>query len=281
MANPLKDYYKILGLRRSATPDEIKRAFRKQAKEVHPDHNQGKRAEERFKELNEAYETLGDAARRKDYDAQLNGAANSSANGASTRTTPGAGSARGTESSGAGAGSHLESEMAITLEEAARGADRKITLAIKQTKFFGGAKETRKTFDVRIPPGIRDGQKIRLKNASPGEEDVIIRIRVAPHARFAFEGEDLMTEVRVTPWEAALGESIQVPTLEGTVSLRLMPGVRSGQKLRLKGQGFPIKSGGRGDLLYRVMIAVPNPLTPDERALFEKLKNISRFDPRA
>lgn len=284
MANPVKDYYKILGVGRSANAEEIKRVFRQLAKENHPDYNSSSKSEERFKDLNEAYEVLGDPERRKDYDRILAGG-NGAANGVFGKANPASGSrpAAGEASHGGGAAagaSHLESEMTISLEEAYRGADRKITLAIQQSRLFGGMKESRKTYDVRIPPGIRDGQKIRLKNASGGDEDVLIRIRIAPHPRFTLEGDNLACEMRVTPWEAALGETIQAPTLDGSVALRLPSGVKSGQKLRMKGQGFPAKSGGRGDLYFRVMIAVPNPMSADERALFERLKAVSRFNPR-
>lgn len=305
MFNTTKDYYKILGVERSASAEDIKRAFRRHAKQHHPDHSSGKKSEDRFKEVNEAYEVLGDSEKRRQYDGRgsmpggFEGlfeqakAATQSMRGSRSSSGGGVGgfenffnAFRTPEKGGKDDASHLESEMEITLEEAFQGGVRKITLAVNEERAFGASKQTRRSYDVRIPVGIRDGQKIRLRSeddkAGAMGEDILIRIKIAPHPDFSFEGDDLVGEAKVSPWEAALGESIQVKTLEGTMTLRVPPGVRSGQKLRLKGHGFPLKgNAGRGDLFYKIMIGVPNPMTDQERALFEKLKSISRFNPRA
>lgn len=302
-----KDYYQRLGVRPGDDADTIKQAFRKLVKRHHPDRNPGARNEERFKEITEAYETLGDAARRKVYDASAKKKARAkrasvkTARTRSPKPSPQAAASSptaepskgrdlfgffrsfGRDDSALDADSELESVLSVTLEEAAAGTARKVNLGIEETNRLGKTKKTRKSLDLRIPAGIRDGQRIRLKGQGGGAkgEDLYIRIRIEPHADFTFEGDDLVAEIRVAPWEAALGCRIEAPTLEGKVALRIPEGVRSGQKLRLKQKGFPKKgSSTRGDLLYRIMIVVPSKLTPAERTYFEKLSEVSRFDPR-
>lgn len=300
---PVKDQYKILGVSPSATVEEIKRSFRAKAKRFHPDRNPGDQGEERFKAVNEAYAILSDPEKRELYDRLRRGERMGNPNGAG-QARPGdfhelfdyfrsfnpereAAEGGPKEKKGrpgtTGRDSHLESELTISLEEAARGASKKITLAI-ETGTKGRVR--RKNFEIKIPPGIRDGQRIRLKGqggrSGLKRSDVYLRIRIAPHPVFSLEGDDLVSEVCVSPWEAALGATLKVRTLGGSFKMKLPPGVRSGQKLRMRAKGFPLKTAGAlGDLLYRVMITVPRKLTPTERALFEKLRDVSRFDPRS
>ncbi len=335
MSVKYKDYYKLLGVSRSASADEIKKSFRDLAKKYHPDRTKGdKKAEEKFKEINEAYEVLGDTERKKQYD-MLGSNWQSGQDftpppeweqmfntrrgqGGTTfqfqtggggfsdffdllRGVGGFGGARGTGGSGfddffaqAGGGgfgahetepAHLESEVGISLEEAFRGTTKKVTLAFPMPGPHGHLRNSQKTYDIRIPPGIHDGQKIRLKGeggkGGAGSGDLLLRIKIAPHPVYGFDGADLSADLKVAPWEAALGGKISVPTLEGKLELKLPAGVRSGQKLRLAGKGYPLKGGsGKGDLILRVMIQVPKTLTDEERKLFEKLQAASSFNPR-
>ncbi|MBI1801127.1 MAG: DnaJ domain-containing protein, partial [Chloroflexi bacterium] len=290
-----KDYYKILGVSRSAPAEEIKKAFRDLAKKYHPDKAKGdKKAEERFKEINEAYEVLGDEKRKKQYD--MLGAGfkdgqsftpppewetmfNSGGQGRGGTTYQfnagadfdlfdllrgfgmaggGAGGRGGSpfdhifEQAGAGGGrspfgqehagpSHLESEMTIPLEDAFRGGIHKVTLAVPLPGPHGHVRNTQKSYDIKIPAGIQDGQKIRLKGEGAGVGDLLIRIKIAPHHVYSFEGTDLVADLKVTPWEAALGSKLSVPTLDGNVETKLPRGARSGRKLRLGGRGDPRK----------------------------------------
>ena len=334
MAVQQKDYYKILGVARSATAEEIKRAFRQKAKASHPDHHPGSsKNEERFKDLSESYEVLSDDEKRQRYDrlTKAEAAGSKTARRPRPRKTPGARRTRSTSRSssnggtqrregqffssifgsnkradsapdgpgaqsgskpdrrsehGSAKGSALESEMTITLEEAFRGGPRRITLALRESRPFGGSKQTRRTCEIKIPPGIRDGQRIRLSVPAPGskkkKEEVYIRVRIAPHPVFSFENDDLVAELRVSPWEAAMGARVPAPTLDGNVDLKLPEGISSGQKLRLRGKGFPRKGGAsRDDLYYRIMIVMPGELTVEEKGHFKKLGEISRFDPRS
>jgi curved DNA-binding protein len=338
MSLTYKDYYKILGVPREATKEQIRKAFRDLAKKYHPDKTKGDpKAETKFKEINEAHEVLGNEDRRKQYDRLGSGFSDGQpftpppdwAQMFSGRGRPGGATfefrgggdftdlfdlLRGFGVSGGGGGrpgssvfdemftqagrgpggpfggpstgadaSHLESNLTISLEDAYRGGVKKVTLAMPGAgpgRRMGGAQ---KSYDVKIPAGIQDGQKIRLRGegAGSGTGDLFLRIRIAPHPVYSFEGKHLVADVKVAPWEAALGSKIKVPTLDGSVEMKLPAGVRSGQKLRLAGKGYPIKEGGRGDLLLRVMIEVPQQLNAEERELFERLQRLSKFNPRA
>lgn len=306
VASRIKDPYKTLGVPRTATADEIKKAFRSRAKQFHPDHNAGsKRDEEKFKELNEAYAILSDEDKRRQFD-QLGrgfesfqgapgwesvfGGARGAAGGAGRgpavdlgdffnmlRGSAGAAGGRAADPSHP---AESESEILITLEEAFQGCTKKIVLAVQEGGMLGRSKTTQKSLDVRIPPGIRTGQKIRLKGQGVSR-DLLISVRIQDHPVYSLEGGDLTMDLAVSPWEAALGEKIPVSTLGGNVEVKLPPGVGSGQKLRLRGHGFPGKPGeARGDLICRVMIAVPKTLSSAERGLFERLKETSRFNAR-
>jgi curved DNA-binding protein len=304
-----RDYYETLGVSRTSTEDEIKKAYRKLARKYHPDLNpNNKQSEEKFKEIQEAYEVLSDADKRKRYD-QLG---HNWKNGAEFTPPPNwggtggfggtinmediferAGQQRGTAFSdffemlfggvrGGGPGAEprarsprgaaeSETEMALPLEEMHRGTMKKLTVRM------GNAE---KTIDVRIPPGARDDSRIRIPGGGPNGGDLYVRLRQSPHSQFTVNGDSTETEVAITPWEAALGASIEVPTLDGKAEIRVPPGIASGQRLRLRAQGLNLRGGGRGDHFVRLKIVVPKELTDAERKLFEELAKVSRFRPR-
>ncbi len=324
-----KDYYAILGVPRDATEEQIKQAFRRLARQYHPDVAKDKKlAEEKFKEINEAYEVLGDPVKRRRYD-QLG--ANWKA-GMGFEPPPGwesrAGrwtSPDGTETFefrfggtgfsdffeqffGGGAtgfeelfrqvrgrragaepfatrGEDIEGDILVTLEEALHGSVRSLTL--EKVNPRTGQTETH-TFKVRIPAGVQDGQRIRvpaqggegLGGGPPG--DLYLRVRLAAHPDFRVRGADLYYDLDLAPWEAVLGCTVEVPTLDGRVAVRIPPGTRGGQRLRVRGRGLPHGPGqDRGDLYVVVNIVVPTQVTEEERALWEKLRRLSRFDPRS
>jgi curved DNA-binding protein len=178
------------------------------------------------------------------------------------RTRAGARGSRAAES---------ETEMPLPLEDMHRGTTRKLTVRL------GNAE---KTIDIRIPPGARDDSKIRIPGGGPNGGDLYVRLRLQPDSRFTVNGDDTEVEVPITPWEAALGTTIEVPTLDGKAEIRIPPGVASGQRLRLKGQGLNMRGGGRGDHFVRLKIVVPKELTDTEKKLFQELSKASHFKPR-
>jgi curved DNA-binding protein len=300
-----QDYYEALGVPRDASVDDIRRAYRNLARRLHPDVNKEPGAEDRFKAISEAYEVLRDPEKRARYDAL-------GANWRAGPQAPGGGSAENGFDRGAGfrdvrvdfgsggfddifddlfggrtgragrggfegfsfRGGDQEAELELTLEEAAAGGRRRLSL--------GDARE----FEVEIPPGARDGQRIRLSGqGSPGagrgeSGDLFLRVRLKPHPRFRVQGRDLSVDLAVSPWEAALGADVSVPTLDGSARVKVPAGSSSGRRLRLRGQGLPGGGGSAGDLYAVVMIHVPKKLTRRERELFEKLASTSKFDPR-
>lgn len=309
-----KDYYESLGVPRTATADEIKKAFRKLAREYHPDvAKDKKKAEERFKEINEAYEVLSDPEKRKKYD-ELGAHWKS---GAEFRPPPGFGGfgggqtfhggrggaeefhfggtgfsdffeqlfgsrMRGGFSQGgnfaredfAERGADIEGDIMVTLEEAARGSVRTVNVT------HG---DRRESHQVRIPAGISEGQKLRLAgrggSGSGGGEsgDLFLRVRFAKHPDFDVEGHNLIYELELAPWEAALGAEIPVPTLESRVNIKIPAGTSSGQKLRVRGRGL----GKDGDLLVVAKIVVPHKIPDAQKKLWEQLAHESKFNPRA
>ena len=319
MAVEFCDYYETLGLKKGAAAADIKKAFRKLAREYHPDvAKDKKRAEEKFKSINEAYEVLSDPEKRQKYDqlganwdkAPRGGAGGAGRNPAYEYHFGGTGfsdffeqffGAQGQQGgrsrssnpfddlSGRGRGDFpqrgqdLESDILVTLNEVLAGTMRAVSLQQTDPK-TGEAKNH--TFKVKIPAGVGSGQRIRVSgkggagrgNGRPG--DLFLGVKYARHPDFQPRGADLLYDLAIAPWEAVLGTTVKVPTLEGSVSLRVPPGAPSGLKMRVRARGLVTMSGERGDLLVSVTIKVPESVNEEERALWEKLAEISVFNPR-
>jgi curved DNA-binding protein len=315
-----QDFYQILGVPRNASQDEIQRAYRKLARQYHPDVNHDPGAEDRFKDVSEAYNVLSDPQTRRRYDAfgadfrqvpedvdpetWRRSRARASA-GAGARGAAGAGSARagretggfsfgggdidiedllgGFFGGGAGRGwgpirgADQEAEVEVTVEEAYRGTRRSITLS------GDGA---RATLDVNVPPGVTDGQRIRLAGQGgrgtdgAANGDLYLIVRIAPHPRYRLDGRDLYVDLLLAPWEAALGTSVAVDTPGGEAKVKVPSGTSTGRRLRLRGRGLPNPRGKPGDLFGEAKIMVPAHLSRAERRLFEQLAAESDFDPR-
>jgi curved DNA-binding protein len=302
-----KDYYKTLGVSKNASAEEIKKAYRKLARQHHPDINKKPEAEKRFKEINEANEVLSDPEKRKRYDTvgpewerfRQGGQQPGGFQWVYTGQ-PGADPFNGGEAGGfsdffrtlfgegqtdfdAGplfgrptarrrrsvAGADVESEVEITLAEAYKGTERSVEMRLPD-----GA--TRR-LSVKIPAGVRDGQRIRLAGqGAPGSAggpsgDLFLRVRVRPHPVFQRDGDDLRLDLPVALHEALLGAEVTVPTLKGRVSLRIPPETQNGRTIRLAGQGMPRATGGFGDLYVTVKVVLPTKLTEKERELVNEL----------
>jgi curved DNA-binding protein len=317
MSVKFKDYYETLGVSRKATQEEIQRAYRKLARTWHPDVNKGKDAQVKFAEIGEAYEVLKDPEKRKKYD-QLGADWKSGQDfrpppgfegfhfDFGGNTSPGGGrgySSRGGAFSpggfseffeaifgqqagalgGAGNGDPFarastggrtqqaplqEVEIDVTVEDLYFGGTRHLTLQDETGR--------QKRLDVKIPAGAKQGSKIRLTG-----EGLLLKLRVQPHSRFRVDGYDMTTALKLSPWEAALGAEIDVPLMEGSVTLKVPAGSNSGQRLRVREQGLKLKDGKRGDLFVELSIASPKLLSNEERELFEKLRDTSDFNPRS
>jgi len=308
-----QDYYATLGVGKSASQEEIQRAYRKLARKYHPDINKESTAEEQFKQINEAYEVLGDPEKRAKYDQFGRGWDDQFANqgyqgGDNVRfhfsnADPGqfsdffqnlfgGGWSFGEETEFRGGGTRRrrgrdhEATINITLADAYHGARKSIELEKVEADSTGRPTRARRSYDVTIPPGVTDGSLIRLAgqggSGSGGAEagDLFLRVNILPDKRFTLNGHDLATTVDITPWEAALGAKVLVPTLDGRINLTVPAGTQSGQTLRVRGKGMPVTSSRYGDLLVNVRIVVPKHLSARERHLFEELAKESRFDPR-
>jgi curved DNA-binding protein len=185
-----------------------------------------------------------------------------------------------TRSRGQASSRDVQTRLTISLADAYRGAQRRITF--QRNEGTGGLSS--QSYDVKIPAGIRNDQKIRLKGQGSTiggvAGDILITIQISPDPRFKLEGDDLIADLPLTPWEAALGASISVPTLEDPVVVKVPSGIKNGQRLRVRGHGWPRKGHDKGNLFLRVVIQVPDHLSDQERDLFEKLARVSRFNPR-
>ncbi len=300
MAVDYKDYYGVLGVGRDASQDEIRQAYRKLAREYHPDLNADPDAEERFKELGEAYEVLSDSEKRSRYDrlgAQWRAQEDAPGGGDFEDFFAEQGFSRdmGTEF-GDGVFSDFFEQLfgdgaAARASGPLRGRDREAVLELSLEDALSGARRRLSLGDgpsvtVNIPAGVRDGQRIRVAgHGAPGRDggqagDLYLLVRFKPHTRFRRQGDDLQVDLRVAPWEAALGATIPVSTLTGTAQVRVPAGSSSGRRLRLRGRGLPRRDGERGDLYAAVQIAVPKTLSEEERGLLEKLAAVSEFNPR-
>jgi curved DNA-binding protein len=302
-----KDYYKTLGVSKTASEKEIKAAYRKLARKHHPDMNQGNaKAEARFKEINEAYEVLSDPEKRRKYD-QLGANWKSYAPGAGARAWPGGGGMRVEYDFGGGGGpaggfsdffktffggggfsgfgvedadepfgsiraADVEHAVELTLAEVLKGATR--TLALGE-----GGKSRR--VEVKIPAGVREGQRVRVAGegaAGRGGKrgDLYLRVQIKADPGFERKGDDLQTTVRVPLTTAVLGGEAQVPTLDGPIGIKIPPGTAAGQTFRLRGHGLPRleSGGGRGDILATLAIELPKRLSAKEKELFEELREL-------
>ena len=311
MAVGFQDYYEALEVPRTASQEDIRRAYRRLARKYHPDVNKEPGAEDRFKQISEAYEVLRDEEKRARYDRLgANWKAGQDVSGADgfdeafrssdgfndVRVDFGGGDfsdffeglfgQRGGRGGARGAGGRAgfegfsmrggdqEAVLELTLEEAATGGKRRISL--------GDGRD----FEVEIPRGVRDGQRIRLAGQGSGGAgrgapgDLYLRVRIKPHPRFRVQGRDLYVDLPVAPWEAALGAEVPVPTLSGNVTMKVPAGSSTGRRLRLRGQGLPSPDGSAGDLYAVLAVHVPKRLTKKERELFEELAGASKFDPR-
>jgi curved DNA-binding protein len=313
-----KDYYEILGISRDATQDEVKKAYRKLARQYHPDISKEAGAETKFKEIGEAYEVLKDPEKRKAYD-QLG----SYQPGQEFRPPPdweqsfgpgtryyefsgedlggfsdfffglfGGGMGR-QASSGQSARAHFsahgqdfETTIHIDLKEAYSGTTRTLQMEVSEITSDGVIKRIPKNITVRIPKGATEGQRLRVKGKGGKgvhggrDGDLYLIIAINPHHMFKVHGHDLYVTVPLTPWEAALGARIELPAIERKILLTIKPGAQSGQKLRVPGKGLPKPKGGSGDLYAVLQIANPSELTATEKSLYESLAKSSSFNPR-
>jgi curved DNA-binding protein len=315
-----KDYYEVLGLARDASDAEIKKAFRKLARQYHPDVAKNKAtAEEKFKELNEANEVLSDPEKRRKYDElgenwnhperqtapPQGGFGGGHEEGSEfhfdgtgfsdffeqffgSRGRPSGGFGQTGENSSEGAlfarrGQDVEGDILVTLGEILHGSTR--TIRLQQTDPHTG-KSAMQSLRAKIPPGVREGQLIRL--AGKGQDGInggdsgnlYLRVKFAKHPDFRVKGCDVYYDLDLAPWEAVLGATVHIPTLDGTVSLKIPAGTGAEQQFRLRGKGLPLGDKTRGDMYAIVSIQVPSHLTPEQKILWQQLAAEPTFNPR-
>jgi curved DNA-binding protein len=320
-----RNYYEILGVSRDASIEEIKKVYRRLARQYHPDLNPGnKEAEEKFKDVGEAYEVLSDTTKRAQYDQfsrfwkQKGFQSGNAARGAAAWSDRNNGRAnddldfgsfpdfnsfvdqllnRRTTAKTATAGTNSRTATATqeyyrpgttkttyTVRTGRRDAEAKLSVPLDKA-YTGGRERVRledgRSLEVNMPGGMFSGQRIRLKGQGVNGGDLYLKIEVTSHPYFKLEGTDIQCSLPITPVEAVLGGQIEVPTLDGLVKMRIPPAVRPGQRLRLAGKGYPNDQGVRGDQIVEIQIAVPRDLTAEERDLYEKLRQIESFYPRA
>jgi curved DNA-binding protein len=306
-----KDYYATLGVPRDAGAHDIKKAYRKLAHKYHPDVSKEADAEEKFKEIGEAYETLKDPEKRAAYD-QLG----THRSGQDFRPPPDwqehfgrrfgeegsfsfdeadladlfsafGGRARGAQGRFAMPGQDFETQVAITLEEAYEGTQVDLSFSVAEADEQGRLRRVPHQFTARIPKGVTDGERLRLrgkggKGSNGGRDgDLYLIVSLKPHPIFRTTGRDVYLDLPVAPWESVLGAAIEVPTPGGQVRLTVAPGTRAGQHLRLSGRGLPNPHGKAGDLYAIVQLVTPPAPGEREQALYRELRDASHFDPRA
>lgn len=314
-----RDYYQVLGVQRRASADDIKKAYRKLARKFHPDVSKEANAEEKFKQVQEAYEVLKDPEKRRAYDelgAQWKDGQNfrpppdwenvfRARGGAHGSRRPSGDDIEIDEEQfsdffsslfgGGGrtyagprrprAGRDQRARLEIDLEDAFRGASRTIELSQPELKPDGELEMRTRQVKVTIPAGVVDGQQLRLSGQGesvPGggrAGDLYLEIRIRPHRLYQLDGRDVTVTLPIAPWEAALGATVTVPTLGGPVEMRIPAGAQSGQKLRLRGRGLPGRTPG--DQYAQLKVVVPPADTPRARALYEQMQRELPFDPRA
>jgi len=309
-----KDYYKTLGIESTATIDDIKKAYRKLAHQYHPDVSKDPQGEEKFKEAAEAYATLKNTEKRQQYDnlgkppvgesvspppEWRQRYANDAAafddvdlgdffkafgtGGHSGRS----GSAGNSQANFSQAGESYEIKVAVTLEKIYSGGEMDVAVEVPEFDERGLPHRKLRTFRVNIPKGASESQRLRLagkggqghNGGKPG--DLYLVLTMAAHTLYRVDGLDLYFDLPLTPWEAALGAAVEVPTLGGTVALTIKPGTSSGQRLRLAKRGLPSSKGDAGNLYAVAQIVIPDEVTQSERALYEQLAAVSGFKARA
>ena len=294
-----KDYYKILGLPNSnVTTEQIKQAYREQAKKYHPDINTTSNfSEERFKDINEAYKTLSNTSTRRKYDRMWNSRIGKKQKnrGQAKKEKKSAfaeffqmffgeiknNKAKSEDINGGKApikGENIETEITVSIFDAFYGVEKKLALRAVNGKM--------REFNIKIPAGIRNEEKIRLMGqGKPGENggkagDLLVRIHIENDKKFTLKGVDLITNLYVTPWEAALGTKLNISSIDEEILLYIPQGTQCGESLRLKEKGYLDGKGGRGDLIINIQIMNPTDITEEEKKLFEQLKKISKYNPR-
>ncbi|MBI9111617.1 DnaJ C-terminal domain-containing protein [Maridesulfovibrio ferrireducens] len=326
MSVKYKDYYKLLGVSRSASKEEISKAFKKLARKHHPDLNHDNpESETKFKEINEAYEVLKDAKKRKMYDqfgadwehgqnfqpppgqggrnfgGQSFGGAQGFGGGDFSdffeTIFGGAGGGRGGFSGASGfggggfqqrpqKGADSETTLTLTLEEAYKGGSKSISVQERTTGPGGHPMVQSKKLDVNVPAGIKDGQKIRLASQGapgPGDGpsgDLYLKIKLAPHQLYKVEENNIILDLPLAPWEAALGSKVKVPTLDGMIEMNIPAGMGSGKKMRVKGRGLGA-GAKKGDQFVRVMVQVPVADSDEIKKLWAELSEKTEFSPRS
>lgn len=305
-----RNYYATLGVPRNASQEEIKKAFRKLARQYHPDVNpNNKGAEETFKHINEAYDILHDEEKRKAYDAQFsptsrlwgnrNGSNRNSSNSKSTvverireRTSPIANPRnpvseteriRSQNTEAYRPGTTKTFKTTTSTRTIPKNIDARLTLPLEQA-YVGGKERIRledgRSLEIEMPPAMFDGQKIRLKGQGISGGDLYLEITIAPHRFFELRDYDIYCQVPVTPAEAVIGGAIEVPTIDGLVKMNIPQRVRSGQRFRLADKGYPDNQGNRGDQLVQIIIVVPQNISEEELNLYTQLKAIETYNPR-
>lgn len=302
-----QDYYKTLGVSQSATPDEIKKQYRKLARKYHPDVSEEENAEEQFKTVKEAYEVLKDKEKKAAYD-QLRQNKNQ---GSEFNPPPNwhyennnrshsdfrsesdfsdffssiFGQQGGFHSSEPQKGQDLTFAINIALEEAYNGSERHINVEIPSQNITTGISEfSKKELKIKIPPGIKHHQHIRLSGQGQtgfngGERgDIYLKINIDPHKLFKLHNKDIHVTIPITPWEAVLGSKITIPTLSGDIQLKIPANTQSGKQLRLKDRGLPGKSPGH--LYVQLKVILPEPENQQQKELYEKMAELMPFNPR-